>query len=338
MALSEGGHRLLQLVGPAGSRTLPFACLCALTRVFLHPCRLLLEKSSGPIAGKIRCHTSDAFPSALSADSVFKDSVLYRKEVGPLDPSLCPYNQVGPVLSPGCIMIYTDMRSCLQAWDTSRFGTNLCTPYGSPRPPKKCYFPDSFLLGYQVKPHTSKTHAEFQNSRSPPLKGSFYFHGPRWMKVTYFNFFFFPCTHMPCKRFLCTGPTPSDDRRALLPDCSPRHLVFKSLPGAQVVIVTPPECEPPGGTFGRAWVVAGTSQVVDLGAGSRAILSRPSSSLPPSLPFGLCSFSPWSSRSPAPGRTTFLFPSTFCMFVCFLLPFFSLALKNKKSSLRRLHV
>lgn len=86
---------------------------------FLHPCRLLLEKSSGPIAGKIRCHTLDAFPSALSADSVFKGSVLYRKEVGPLDPSLCQYNQVGPVFSPGSIMIYTDMRSCLQAWDTS---------------------------------------------------------------------------------------------------------------------------------------------------------------------------------------------------------------------------
>lgn len=53
--------------------------------------------------------------------------------------------------------------------------------------------------------------------------------------------------------------------------------------------MTPPEFEPPGGTFGQAWVGAGTSQVADLGAGSRAVLSLPASPFSPS-PSDFCAF------------------------------------------------
>lgn len=105
VVLSEGGHRLLQLVGPAGCRTLPrrpgeFHLSLRPDPGFFVPLPVTLREVFGPISGKIRRHTFDAFPSALSADSVFKDSLLYRKEVGPLDPILCQYNQVGPVSPP----------------------------------------------------------------------------------------------------------------------------------------------------------------------------------------------------------------------------------------------
>lgn len=39
---------------------------------FLYPCQLLLQKPSGTNSGKVRYHAFDAFPSALSADSVKK--------------------------------------------------------------------------------------------------------------------------------------------------------------------------------------------------------------------------------------------------------------------------
>lgn len=83
--------------------------------------------------------------------------------------------------------------------------------------------------------------------------------------------------------------------------------------------MTPPEFEPPGGTFGQAWVGAGTSQVADLGARSRAVLSPPASPLSPS-PSAFARFPAQSSSFSAQRRTAFLFPSTFFWF------YFSLAL------------
>lgn len=35
----------------------------------------------------------------------------------------------------------------------------------------------------------------FKTPAQPPLEGSFYFHGPRRMKVAYFDFFFFLYPH-----------------------------------------------------------------------------------------------------------------------------------------------
>ena len=95
-------------------------------------------------------------------------------------------------------------------------------PYYSPLPEKKknlSVISPTILPGYQVKSqnslYKSKTHTEFQNSRSPPSEGSFYFHGPRWIKVVYLGFVF-SCTHMPCKSFQCTGPGPPPPADALM--------------------------------------------------------------------------------------------------------------------------
>ena len=80
-----------------------------------------------------------------------------------------------------------------------------------------------------------------------------------------------------------------------------------------------PSREPPGGTFGQACAGAGTSQVADLGAGSRAALSLPAPSSPPSpRTLLLCS----GSRSRLPWAHSVSLP---LHFFGLLLPFSSLA-------------
>lgn len=66
------------------------------------------------------------------------------------------------------------MNPLLQPFPENKQSSSF-SPYNSP-------------LVYQVKPQNSIKAKHTVNFKTPalPLKDSFYFHGPRWMKVVYF--------------------------------------------------------------------------------------------------------------------------------------------------------
>lgn len=215
-------------------------------------------------------------------------------------------------------------------------------PYYSPLPEKKknlSVISPTIPPGYQVKSqnslYKSKTHTEFQNSRSPPSEGSFYFHGPRWMKVVYLGFFFFFLVPTcPVKVFSARARPPPPPPAMTAGPC------FQTAAPATWFLSPRPEprcnCDParsaslPGGRLAGPALGPGPPKWRTWEPG--AARPSPSRLLPPSLPCGLCSFTPGLHPAcPCHGRTAF---SLLLHFFGFLLP----SLASFYRSLHRLHV